>query len=285
MLNSLKLLRALNDIHEEDIVLAGDIYFSNRKAGHIGVRRAVTFALAAVLLLSLGVAACAGLNIVGSAKAAEKVALEELEKWKTMGLIAEDLTVREDAASVIETDEYTGSGYWHGRIFPHSYDVRFRGGENDKYFLNLSVDTATGKIKAASFEAKADETDVPVREIEGEIPVDPDEPEGEWMTVTYYLYDNYGDIFPEDITVDRFCTLLAEYWGFTGYRLADTVDEFYDAHWSAVDGAALLKDIPANNYYLTIFFEGDQEGAPMYLQLCQYVGRVGLSFGTRHMVG
>ena len=88
--------------------------------------------------------------------------------------------------------------------------------------------------------------------------------------------------------MDRFCTLLAEYWGFTGYRIADTDDDFYGEHWDAVDGSTLLRDLSSDtrgNYYMTVFFEGDQEGAPMYLQLAQFPGRVSLMLGTGHAVG
>ena len=91
------------------------------------------------------------------------------------------------------------------------------------------------------------------------------------------------------MTIDRFCTLLAEYWGFTGYTIADTDDEyFYHQHFDAPDGSTLLKDLNADtneNYYLTVFFDGDQEGAPMYIQLHQFPGYVTLTLGTGHAVG
>ena len=104
-----------------------------------------------------------------------------------------------------------------------------------------------------------------------------------------YFYYNFEDIFPADMTVDRFCTLLAEYWGFTSYRLAETVDDMYfDKPQAPVDPDSLLKDItknPRDNYYLTVFFEGDQPGAPMYIQLHQFPGYVTLMVGTGHAVG
>lgn len=283
MLDSLSLLRAMNGIHEEDIIMAENGFFETKQAKRIRPKRIITLALAAALILSLSIVAYA-VSAVSSPKAAEKVALEELQKWKEMGLISEELTVDEPAVDIYESREYTGSDYWFGRLFTHSYDVRFRG-ENYKYFLNLTVDTVTGKLVAANIEAAADETDEPVREIPAAREPSVPEEEQEGPDV-YYFYENYDDIFPADLTVDACCTMLAEYWGFTGYRLADTVDEaYYDAHWSAVDGSSLLKDMPTDNYYLTIFFEGDQEGAPMYLQLDQFPGRVCFSVGTRHLVG
>lgn len=50
----------------------------------------------------------------------------------------------------------------------------------------------------------------------------------------------------------------------------------------------LLKDvneITGENYYLTVFFDGDRDGAPMYAQLQQYAGYVTLTVGTGHSVG
>ena len=273
MTDSLTLLRAMNGIHEEDVVMAGNMYLNQEKPKHFKSRRIITLALAAALILSFGVAAYAIGGTANSPKAAERVALEELEKWKAMGLLSAEVAADGEAVQIVELQEHVGSEYWFGRLFPHSYDVRFYGGEDNKYFSSLQVDTMTGQIKKATFEAKADETDAPVRETTGTVPVDPQRPDGETQAVTYYFYDNFDDIFPADMTVDRFCTLLAEYWGFSGYRLADTTDSFYQEHWSAVDGSSLLKDMPTGNYYLTIYFEGDQEGAPMYLQLDQFPGR------------
>ena len=63
---------------------------------------------------------------------------------------------------------------------------------------------------------------------------------------------------------------------------------YYDAHWPAVDGETLLRDLSGDtrvNYYLTVFFDGDQEGAPMYVQLSQFPGRVCMMVGTNHAVG
>ena len=108
-------------------------------------------------------------------------------------------------------------------------------------------------------------------------------------TKTFYFYDNFDDIFPVDMTVDSFCTLLAEYWGFSGYTLGETVDEaYFDEPVAPVEASSLLKDMPSDtavNYYLTVFFEGDQEGAPMYVYLQRYPGYVMMSVGVTHAVG
>lgn len=281
MLNGL----ADNYISEAEVFCPETIQEPPERIAHMKKKRFITLALAAALILSLGVAGYATFCTVNSPKAAEKIALEELEKWKEMGLLSETVTTNGEAVQIVEIQEHKGSEYWYGRLFPHSYAVRFLGGEDNKYFCNLEVDTRTGKITKANFEVKADADDIPVAETTAEEPVDPDNPKGEWKQVTYYLYDNYDDIFPANMTVSHFCTLLADYWGFSGYRLADTADDFYNAHWSAVDDESLLKDMPKDNYYLTIFFEGDQEGTPMYLQLSQFPGRVYFSLGTGHLIG
>ena len=261
------------------------VHLNGRKTWRFS-RRVLTAAIAAGLLLVLSITAYAVGSAVNSPKAAEKVAREELERWKEMGLLSEEVSVHGDPDMIYEIKEHTGGEYWYGRLFTHSYDVRWYMGEESRYFLNLRVDTITGKISYADIEARADEEDVPVEDVEVKVPVDPEDPEGEWTTQTLYLYDNFDDIFPADMTVDRFCSLLSEYWEFSGYTLADTVDEeYYDAHWNAVDGTSLLKDMPTDNYYLTVFFEGDQEGTPRYLQLAQFPGRVNLTLGTGHAIG
>ena len=59
MLDSLTLLRAMNGIHEEDVVMAGNSYFGRRKNTYHRTKRIVTLALAAALVLALGAVAFA----------------------------------------------------------------------------------------------------------------------------------------------------------------------------------------------------------------------------------
>lgn len=260
------------------------------RIAHMKIKRIVTFALAAVLLLALGVSAYAGYSKVSGKAAAEKVALEQIEVWKQMGLISPDVQLEGEPYQIVEIDGHTGSDYWYGRLFRHSYDVRWRhadiDGKGAKYGANIRVDTLSGKITWIVLNACPDEHDTPVESVETEVPA---ESGGGMTTRTLYLYDNFDDILPADMTVDRFCELLAEYWGFTGYRLADTVDTaYYDAHWAAVDGSTRMLDLPRSNpdnYYLTVFFEGDQDGAPMYIELTRFPGYVTLDLGTRHSIG
>ena len=249
---------------------------------HMKTKRIITLALAAALILALGVTAWAVNAAVSSPEAAERVAREQLEEWKALGLISQDVSFSGPADQVVELQEWDGGDYWYGRIFRHHYDVRwyFDWDGSPKYGCSIGVDTLSGKITMASLYAVPDENDTPVGEttIEGENGLE---------TVVYY-YDNFDDIFPADLTVDRFCTLLAEYWGFSGYRLGDREDDFYHSHQSAPDGSTPLIDLPRSNgrgIYLTIFFEGDQDGAPMYLELNQFPGNTCVNLGTNHAVG
>ena len=291
----------------DDRLIADCVYYapegtagSSERSRRVNMKRIVTLALAAALILSLGVTAYAVKTSVASPEAAQKVALQELEVWKQMGLISPDISFEGDADQIVEIEEHSGSDYWYGRLFQHSYDVRWGLGPIDwgdqtppseliqrKYGCNLQVDTLTGKITQAWIDVRPEENDVP----NGSVTVqfgDPDEP-GTLVDHELYFYAIFDEIFPADMTVDRFLTLLAEYWGFSGYTLAETVDEqYYNAHWDPVAPDSLLKDMPSgntDNYYLTVFFDGDQEGAPMYLQLTQFPGYSQLAFGTGHAVG
>ena len=260
---------------------------------HMKTKRIVTFAIAAVLILALGITAYAGYQAVATPEAAEKVALEQIEVWKEMGILSEDVVFQGHADEIYEFQEENGGSYWYGRLFPHCYDVRFFGTsqfhtERQKYGCSLRVDTLTGKIMSANIDAAADDDATPVWTEEIREPIDPTKPDTEFKTIEWRFYDNFSDIFPADMTVDRFCTLLAEYWGFGGYTIAETDDASYGTHFDPIDAATLLKDLNGDsreNYYLTVFFEGDQEGAPMYVQLHQFPGYVTLTLGTSHAVG
>ena len=247
---------------------------------HMKTRKIITFALAAALILALGITAYAGYQGVATPEAAQRVALEQIEVWKEMGILSQDVIFEGDADAIFEFEEENGGSYWYDRLFTHSFDVRWYCNnqsvtDRQKYGCNLTVDTLTGKIRFADIRAAADENDVPVRESQTA--------DG---SRTLYFYDNFDDIFPADLTVDRLCSLLAEYWGFSGYTLSKTVDDFYGTEFDPVDGSTLVKDLKSDSiYYLTVFFEGDQKGAPMYIQLVQFPGYSSLMLGTNHGVG
>ena len=64
MLNSLTLLRAMNGIHEEDVVMAGSIYYQNRKGKRSG--KLIRITLLAAVLASLLTAGAYANGFLGS---------------------------------------------------------------------------------------------------------------------------------------------------------------------------------------------------------------------------
>ncbi len=288
-----QLWRIIGDIDDRFIAEAaqydpGQYSRSPERNAIMKTRRIITLALAAVLILALGVGAYAAYGKVAGPKEAERVALQELEVWKELGLISQDISFEGPAAQIVECESFQGNDYWYGRLFPHSYEVRWFGADK-KYSCNLSVDTQSGKIMYATIGARPDKTDEPIDSVESKQPVDPYDLNKGFETLTLFFYDNFDDIIPADLTVDDFCTRLAGYWGFSGYRIADTVDElWYDVHWEAVDGSTRLLDLPkftSTKYYLTVFFDGDQSGAPMYIELNNFPGQSSIVLGDHHPVG
>lgn len=284
-MNTLTLLRAMNGIHEEDVIMAGKQYIrSNEKTVPIRTKRFVAFAIAAVLMLSLGIAAYATYNAISTPEAAEKVAREQIAQWRELGILNLNVQFEGEADRIVEIEEEQGGAAWYGRLFPHSFDVRWYLGEQ-KYSCNLNIDTLSGKITYMDLFADADDDAVPTGEIELTIG-----PNGE--TKTFYYYENFDDLLPSDQTVDGFCSALAKYWGYSGYRLADKGDPVYTEDYAAcfadVSASTRMLDVPwdmSGRCSLAVFFEGDTEGTPMYIDIMQYPGYVGMDVGIRHPVG
>lgn len=142
---------------------------------------------------------------------------------------------------------------------------------------------------ALTVEALAGEDELPCRVLEDQqVPVGYDEEKQQPImdTVDYFYYDNYEDIIPEGLTVDELCSRLNAYWGFEGYSIVDSVDEFYGFEdVSTPTGDSLVRELPQDDYYLSVLFEGDQQGVPRYIQTCQFPGYVSVIIGTNHAVG
>ena len=237
-----------------------------------------TVLIAAALALVLAGSAFAAGRLINSPAQAVRVARQEIAKMQDMGILSSEFRFFDGEPDYLgEAPNMGVSDYWFGRIFPHSYIVRGTTADG-KYFMNLFVDTMSGKIVQLTTEAKADETDEPIPGSEG-VWDNGDE------LIPYYLYDNYDDILPDGMTVDKFCTLLAKYWGFSGYRLAQTDDAMF--HYAQLNpgGGELLTDFAGANSYLTVYFDGDQSGTPMYISLDRFPGRVNVLFGMLHQVG
>ena len=237
-----------------------------------------TVLIAAALVLVLAGSALAAGRLINSPAQAVKVARQEIAKMQDMGILSSEYRFFDGEPDYLgEAPNMGVSDYWFGRIFPHSYIVR--GGTDDgKYYMNLFVDTMSGKIVHISTEAKADETDTPIPG--GDVTVETGNGKE-----TFHTYNNYDDILPDGMTVDKFCTLLAKYWGFSGYRLAQTDDAMF--HYAQLNpgGGERLTDFAGANSYLTVYFDGDQSGTPMYIGLDRFPGRVSVLFGMLHQVG
>lgn len=252
---------------------------ANRKPKRAGAARLaarVALIAAIIFVLLTGSAYAAGLY-VNSPEQAWKTAQREIQKMKDMGILSQEVQIDGKAERIIELPEQKGSDYYFGRLFKRSYAVAAQGGDG-KYYFHLSIDMETGKITRLSVEAKADENDVTVGESEWW--------NGEKNEKTY-IYANYDDIVPADLTVDELCTLLEEYWGFTGYTLSGTKDGNYGYDTAVPSGDMLVSEL-GDAPYLTVYFDGDQSGVPMFIELGAYgsnPGRVYVHIGTNHTVG
>lgn len=247
-----------------------------------GARRTLrTVLLAAAMALLLTACGYAVGRFVNSPEQAWSVARQEIVRMKDMGILAPEVTLPDETYRVLELPEETTGNYWYGRIFKHRYNISAQG---EKYFFNLDVDTATGKITKLTIEAQPDAGDVPYAT--PRMPDTSDAPSEYKWGKNYAFFDNYDDIIPGGITVDRFCTLLAEYWGFSGYTLGGTEDSFYGYDTEVPSGDMPLIDM-ADMPYLTVFFDGDQSGVPMYIEMSSYCYGNGVYFtvGTNHQVG
>lgn len=257
------------------------------------VRTPVRVLLIAAVIASLFVTTAFAVgNYINSPAQAEKVAQQELKKMQDLGILSEKFSVEGIAAErVIELPVFEGEDYFFGRIWPHRYSVQWYSGtpEANPYTVITQVDTAEGKIIGVTIEAVAGEDAVPYKVLEDQyVPVGYDEEKQEPImdTVDYEYFDNYEDIIPEAVTVDEMCSRINEYWGFKGYTIVDTVDEFYGFEDVATPtGDSLVRDLPQDNYYLSVLFEGDQQGVPRYIQTAEFPGRVCVIIGTNHAVG
>ena len=286
-------LDAMGLISEELKKEALETMKHKHEAKRRGLRTPIRVLLIAAVIASLfTVTAFAVGNYINSPAQAEKVAQQELEKMQELGILSDKFSVEGiKAERVIELPVFEGEDYFFGRIWPHRYSVQWYKGtpEGNPYTVITQVDTADGKILGLTVEALAGEDEEPYRVLEDqEIPVGYDEEKQQPILEKQDLeyFDNYEDIIPEGITVDQLCTRLNEYWGFEGYTIVDSVDEFYDFEDIATpSGDSLVRELPQDNYYLSVLFEGDQQGVPRYIQTSEFPGYVVLIVGTNHVVG
>ena len=247
---------------------------ANKKTRRTGApRRAARAALiAAIIFVLLIGSACAAGLYVNSPEQAWKIAQREIQKMKDMGILSQEVQIGSEAKQIIERREETDPEFYFERLFKRRYDIRVYG--DGKYSVNLYIDMETGKITYLSVGAKADENDG-LAERAG------------WNGEKAYYPANYDDIIPADMTVDELCTLLGEYWGFTGYTLSGTKDGFYRYDTDVPTGDMLVSEL-GDEPYLTVYFDGDQSGVPMYIDLYGFIGDGGgvyVNLGTNHGIG
>ena len=275
-MNVIRFLEAMGEINDDMIMEVADIMEQtneqeNRARIHTGRRRLFrTLLIAAAIAAVLSATAFAAYSyLLSTPEQAVKAVKQEIRRWEELGIIAPQGDIGEDVLSVRKTEEPTelSAYYFHRIIRPH-YQVALRW---DKGYLVCKIDMADGKLYDISLCAYADEDDPIVGE--GDIG---------------YFRDNLDDLIPEGLTLDMLCERLMEYWGFQGYMLAPTTDSFYDWQNITYSGELPVREL-WNQPYATVYFNGDQEGVPMFIELNGFnppgEAHTILMIGTNHAVG
>lgn len=235
-----------------------------------GAGKAVRILLIAAVLVSLltTTAFAASEYLLNSPKQAVKAAGEQLALWHDMGVLSAGLEITEANTRVLKMDssQDLGEGFFH-RLLKPRYNLLCK---TERYLISADIDMATGKLGFVSINAYAGENDTPIDA-------------GEEVSA-YLYYDNTDDILPDTLTVDALCSSLAEYWGFSGYTLSGTEDTMYGWSTDVPSGDTLVRDL-ADQPYLTVYFDGDQRGVPMFVELYRVAGATVFSIGTNHMLG
>ena len=160
------LSKAIGDIDDRFIAEAYRPACDSERSIHVKKKRLLTLGLVAAILMTLSAAAYAINQAVGTPQAAQRVALQEIERWKELGLLNPEVQFEGEANQIVEIQEHKGNESWYGRFFPHSYDVRWYLGAvgafqtppadaaQRKFGCNLTIDTLTGKMMAATIAKK-----------------------------------------------------------------------------------------------------------------------------------
>ncbi len=274
-----KLMDAMNGIRDEYVESAGKFLGQiepeggEKKPG--GRRRGwVKIVLIAAVIASLLSLPAYALTeyLLNSPEQAQKQALEEVDRLNELGIIQVNLEPDQEATKIFKTQgQELGLDFFHRIIYPNYHVQLFDG----KYKFVTQLDMASGKLQFISITAKADEEDRVYQE-ENSLP------DGSSQTLT--RYDNTDDLVSPELTVGELCAALAEYWGFEGYTLSGTENTDYGWDTEAPAEDSLVKDI-LDGPYITVYFDGDQEGVPMYMELYTVSGATVMSIGTNHLVG
>lgn len=274
-----KIMEAINGIRDEYVESAGKFLGQiepESGAGRPGGRRRgwVKIVLIAAVIASLLSLPAYALTeyLLNSPEQAQKQALEEVDRLNELGIIQVNLEPDQEATKIFKTQgQELGLDFFHRIIYPNYHVQLFDG----KYKFVTQLDMASGKLQFISITAKADEEDRVYQE-ENSLP------DGSSQTLT--RYDNTDDLVSPELTVGELCAALAEYWGFEGYTLSGTENTEYGWDTEAPAEDSLVKDI-LDGPYITVYFDGDQEGVPMYVELYTVSGATVMSIGTNHLVG
>ena len=274
-----KIMEAINGIRDEYVESAGKFLGQiepESGAGRPGGRRRgwVKIVLIAAVIASLLSLPAYALTeyLLNSPEQAQKQALEEVDRLNELGIIQVNLEPDQEATKIFKTQgQELGLDFFHRIIYPNYHVQLFDG----KYKFVTQLDMASGKLQFISITAKADEEDRVYQE-ENSLP------DGSSQTLT--RYDNTDDLVSPELTVGELCAALAEYWGFEGYTLSGTENTDYGWDTEAPAADSLVKDI-LDGPYITVYFDGDQEGVPMYVELYTVSGATVMSIGTNHLVG
>ena len=202
--------------------------------------------------------------------AAAQNALDELH---SLGILSEKIVLDPDAVGYFafnEAGKNPVNGY-EGRVLPAYYNLTCK--SIDGIFVSLSIDADTGKALSCNVEAKTREGDEKL-----------DKPAIEFDGKELEYHDSLYRITDGEMTLDELCELLRDYWGFTGYTLSGTKDDFYSYDTDAPSGEATLREI-MDEPYITVYFDGDAEGCPMYIEGVYFPENTHFSFGYGHLVG
>lgn len=274
-----KIMEAINGIRDEYVESAGNFLGQiepESGAGRPGGRRRgwVKIVLIAAVIASLLSLPAYALTeyLLNSPEQAQKQALEEVDRLNELGIIQVNLEPDQEATKIFKTQgQELGLDFFHRIIYPNYHVQLFDG----KYKFVTQLDMASGKLQFISITAKADEEDRVYQE-ENSLP------DGSSQTLT--RYDNTDDLVSPELTVGELCAALAEYWGFEGYTLSGTENTDYGWDTEAPAEDSLVKNI-LDGPYITVYFDGDQEGVPMYVELYTVSGATVMSIGTNHLVG
>lgn len=204
-------------------------------------------------------------------KTALDAAQKALDELYDLGLLSTHHTLIISEPPNIHTWEAGEKCNVSERILPACYFVSCKTAEGNWATLFVSVESG-----------KAISCNVDVRPQEGDPQFDKkpiDMGKGDM-----YYYDSFDRVMEEDMTLDEYCTLLNDYWGFGSYTISGTQYADYGYDTAPPAGDTLMKDL-MDQPFVTLYFEGDQEDMPMFLEGCLYPEDTHFSFGFGHMVG